>query len=132
MEDFEKIIEKDIVIVAINLVRSTYKEAGELKKILEDDIEKGYQKVIIDLSECDFIDSTFLGVLVFGLKKIASIGGEIKIVKSDSILKTLMARLGTLDIFNVYDTIEEAFNSYEYNEISNHYIGKSYNYQVGQ
>ena len=126
MEDFEKIIENDIVIETINLVRSTYKEAGELKKILEDDIEKGYQKIIIDLGECDFIDSTFLGVLVFGLKKIATIGGEIKIVKSDSILKTLMARLGTLDIFNVYDTIEEALSSFEYNEISNHYISKSY------
>ena len=126
MEDFEKNIENDIVIETINLVRSTYKEAGELKKILEDDIEKGYQKIIIDLGECDFIDSTFLGVLVFGLKKIASIGGEIKIVKSDSILKTLMARLGTLDIFNVYDTIEEALSSFEYNEISNHYISKSY------
>ena len=126
MEDFEKNIENDIVIETINLVRSTYKEAGELKKILEDDIEKGYQKIIIDLGECDFIDSTFLGVLVFGLKKIATIGGEIKIVKSDSILKTLMARLGTLDIFNVYDTIEEALSSFEYNEISNHYISKSY------
>ena len=132
MEDFEKIIENDIVIETINLVRSTYREAGELKKILDDDIEKGYQKIIIDLGECDFIDSTFLGVLVYGLKKIASIGGEIKIVKSDSILKTLMARLGTLDIFNVYDTVEDAINSYEYNEISNHYIGKSYNYQINQ
>lgn len=128
MEDFEKNIENDIVIETINLVRSTYKEAGELKKILEDDIEKGFQKIIIDLSECDFIDSTFLGVLVYSLKKIASIGGEIKIVKSDSILKTLMARLGTLDIFNVYDTIEAAVQSYEYNEISNHYTGKSYTY----
>ena len=126
MEDFEKIIVNDIVVEIVNLVRSTYKEAGDLKKILEDDIEKGYQKIIIDLGECDFIDSTFLGVLVFGLKKIATIGGEIKIVKSDSILKTLMARLGTLDIFNVYDTIEEALSSFEYNEISNHYISKSY------
>ena len=82
MEDFEKIIENDIVIETINLVRSTYKEAGELKGILDDDIEKGYQKIIIDLSECDFIDSTFLGVLVFGLKKIATIGGEIKMLYS--------------------------------------------------
>lgn len=128
MEDFEKIIVKDIVVETVNLVRSTYKEAGDLKKILENDIEMGYQKIIIDLGECDFIDSTFLGVLVYCLKKIASIGGEIKIVKSDSILKTLMARLGTLDIFNVYDTVEDAVQSYDYNEISNHYIGKSYNY----
>ena len=128
MEDFEKIIVNDIVVETVNLVRSTYKEAGDLKKILENDIEKGYQKIIIDLGECDFIDSTFLGVLVYSLKKIASIGGEVKIVKSDSILKTLMARLGTLDIFNVYNTVEEAVQSFEYNEISNHYIGKSYNY----
>lgn len=128
MEDFEKIIENDVVIEAVNLVRATYKEAGELKKILEREIEKGYKKIIIDISECDFIDSTFLGVLVYSLKNIASIGGDIRIVKSDSVLKTLMARLGTLDIFNVYDTVEEAVQSYEFPEIANHYIGRSYTY----
>ncbi|MGQ9644288.1 MAG: STAS domain-containing protein, partial [Ignavibacterium sp.] len=91
MEDFEKIVIKDIFIEKVNLTRATYKEAGELKKILDEDIEKRFRrKVIVDLSQCEFIDSTFLGVLVLALKKISLISGEIRLVKPQSVVRALM------------------------------------------
>ena len=68
MEDFGKIVIKDIVVEIVNLSRATYKEAGEFKKILNEDYEKRYRKLIVDIRQCEFIDSTFLGVLVVALK----------------------------------------------------------------
>jgi len=112
MEDFEKKIEKDVVIEVINLSRATYKEAQIFKKILEEDVEKKFRKLVVDISQCEFLDSTFLGTLVFGKKAVNKIGGELKIVEPESAFKVLQEKTATLQVFESYKTVVEAINSF--------------------
>ena len=112
MEDFEKKIDKDVIIEAVNLSRATFKEAQEFKKILEEDIEKKYKKLVIDISQCEFLDSTFLGVLVFAKKATNKIGGDVKIVEPVSVFRALREKTGTLNVFETYKSIEEAVKSF--------------------
>jgi anti-anti-sigma factor len=114
MEDFKKYLMDDIVIEKVNITRATYKEAGELKKILKEDINKGFKKIIIDLSMCEFLDSTFIGVLVLTLKEIAEVGGELRLVQPPSLANTVLAGTRTLELFNVLDTVEQATKSIQY------------------
>ncbi len=130
MEDFEKIVIKDVFIEKVNLTRATYKEASELKKILDEDIEKKFRKVVVDLSQCEFIDSTFLGVLVLSLKKISMISGEIRLVKPKSVVRALMEKSGTLNIFNAYDTLDEAVESFDFTSATNYYTRESLSAQA--
>jgi anti-anti-sigma factor len=78
--DFIQEVYGDVVIETVNLSRATLKEAEEFKKILAIEIDRGARKVIVDLSECEFIDSTFLGALVVSLKKITSLGGDLRLI----------------------------------------------------
>jgi anti-anti-sigma factor len=112
MEDFEKKIEKDVVIEVVNLTRATYKEAQEFKKILEEDIEKKFRKLVVDISQCEFLDSTFLGVLVFAKKSTTKIGGDLKIVEPPSVFRVLREKTSTLNVFKTYKSLEEAVNSF--------------------
>ena len=48
-------------------------------------IEQGADDVILDLSEASFIDSTFLGILLGGRKRLRERGGEIRVVCPDSL-----------------------------------------------
>jgi anti-anti-sigma factor len=112
MEDFEKKIEKDVVIEVVNLSRATWKEAQIFKKILEEDVEKKFRKLVVDISQCEFLDSTFLGTLVFGKKAVNKIGGELKIVEPDSVFKVLREKTATLQVFDSYKTVAEAINSF--------------------
>jgi anti-anti-sigma factor len=114
MEDFKKYLMDDIVIEKVNITRATYREAGELKKILKEDINKGFQKIIIDLSMCEFMDSTFIGVLVLILKEIAEVGGELRLVQPPSLANTVLAGTRTLELFNVLETVEQAIKSIQY------------------
>ncbi len=114
MEDFKRTIFGDIVVETVNLTRATYKEAGMLKYILNKDIFNGFRKIVIDLSQSEFIDSTFIGVLVITLKEIGKKSGELRIVQPMSIANTILEKTGTFDIFNVYDTLEEAIKSFGY------------------
>ena len=69
-----------VLVEVVNLTRATMKEAEEFKQIIRQDIESGWRKIIVDLSDCEFIDSTFLGVLVISLKRITGLGGDIRLV----------------------------------------------------
>jgi anti-sigma B factor antagonist len=51
--------------------------APRLREQLDEAIESGSQRLIVDLSELDFIDSTGLGVLVGALKRARQGGGEL-------------------------------------------------------
>lgn len=114
MEDFEKKICADVIVEMVNLTRATWKEAAELKKILDEDIVLKYRRIVIDISKCEFMDSTFLGVLVVGQKKITQMGGEIKLVEPLDGMQELLEKAGTLRLFDSYTTQREAIESFSF------------------
>lgn len=122
-EDFETLFINDLIIQVVHLSRATFKEASHLKKSLDEIIKNKQKKIIVDISQCEFIDSTFLGVLVLSLKSSAKIGGDVRLVKPHEIVKTLMERAGTLNVFNIYDSIDEAIRSFEVKGDQNYYLG---------
>jgi len=122
-EDFETLLINDLIIQVVHLSRATFKEASQLKKSLDELIKNKQRKIIVDISQCEFIDSTFLGVLVLSLKSSAKIGGDLRLVKPHEIVKTLMERAGTLNVFNIYDSIDEAIRSFEVKGDQNYYLG---------
>ena len=57
--------------------------APEFKEVLVNGIEGGAKRVIVDLSAVTFIDSTALGVLVSGAKRVRPRNGNLDIVCTD-------------------------------------------------
>jgi len=118
-QDFEKKVVKDVVIEIVNISRATWKEAMSFKEILTDDISKKFKKIVIDVSKCEFMDSTFLGVLVLSQKNIAKNGGEIKLVEPSSVFQALMEKTSTLKIFETHKSRELAVTSFEDQYVNN-------------
>ena len=57
--------------------------APEFKQQLLEVIDQGGRDVIVDLSDTTFIDSTTLGVLVGGVKRLRTNDGQLSLVCSD-------------------------------------------------
>ncbi|MFI5236724.1 MAG: STAS domain-containing protein [Ignavibacteriales bacterium] len=113
MEDFEQKIVNDVVIEEVNLSRATYKEAHQFRLILQADIEKKFKNIVVDISQVEFMDSTFLGTLVLAKRNILQIGGDIKLVEPLSVFKTLMEKTSTLNVFDSYKTLTDAVKSFK-------------------
>lgn len=97
-----------ITIIQVNLSRATLDKAGEFKAFMHEQINSGADKVIIDLSEVDFIDSTFLGVLVSSLKKIAHMQGDLHLVMTKNEPLGIL-RLTRIDkVFSIFSNVEDA------------------------
>ena len=117
MEDFDRRILKDVVIEIVNLTRATCKEALDFKELLSMELERNFKKIVIDIRQCEFIDSSFLGAMVFIKKELFEIGGDLRIVKSHSNIRTIMEKVGTNRFFSIYDSIESAVRSFDTDEI---------------
>jgi anti-anti-sigma factor len=112
--DFRKEYKDDILIEVVSLSRATMKEADEFKTLLEDDIIKGWKKIIIDLSECEFIDSTFLGVLVISLKRLVAKAGDMKLVGFQPGVKSMFELTRMYRVFESFPTKQEAVESFQH------------------
>lgn len=102
----------DVVVETVNLTRATLKEAEEFKKTLVRDIEAGNRKIVVDLTSCEFIDSTFLGALVVSLKKITALGGDLKLVGFQPNVRSMFELTRMYRVFESFGATEKAVESF--------------------
>ncbi len=111
--DFKREVHSDVVVEVVNLTRATLKEAEDFKYILSEDIEAGWRKIIVDLSVCEFIDSTFLGSLVVSLKKVTSFGGDLRLVGFQPAVHSMFELTRMYRVFESFESKQEAIKSFK-------------------
>jgi anti-sigma B factor antagonist len=82
--------------------------APEFKQQLLEVIGEGAKDVIVDFSGTTFIDSTTLGVLVGGVKRLRSSDGQLSLVCSDRNITKIFEITGLDRVFSIYPTRDEA------------------------
>ena len=113
MEVFEKKSVDDVFVIGVNLTRSTIIEAKECRKIIENEVSCGHNRLVIDLSKCEIIDSAFFGVVILALQKMIDIGGKLKVVEPVNPKEDIFTTENTLRLFDLYKTREDAIKSFE-------------------
>ena len=82
--------------------------APEFKQQLLDVISQGARNVVVDFSDTTFIDSTTLGVLVGGVKRLRTNDGQLSLVCSDRNITKIFEITGLDRVFTIYPTRSEA------------------------
>jgi anti-anti-sigma factor len=113
VEDFDKIYVDGVFVIAVNLSRSTLNEAIAFRKLVEEEINSGHTNLVIDLSKCEFIDSTFFGAIIMALGMMNDIDHKLKIVKPVNPREDIFTTTNTLALFDLYKTREDAIKSFE-------------------
>ena len=82
--------------------------APEFKQQLLEVIGRGAKEVVVDFSDTTFIDSTTLGVLVGGVKRLRTNEGQLSLVCSDRNITKIFEITGLDRVFTIYTTRDEA------------------------
>src|SRR5688572_10870340 len=85
--------------------------APEFKQQLLEVIRQGAKDVVVDFTETTFIDSTTLGVLVGGVKRLRPNGGRLSLVCSDRNIAKIFEITGLNKVFDIYESRDEAVAS---------------------
>src|SRR5262245_22786275 len=85
--------------------------APEFKQQLLDVIGQGGKEVVVDFTNTTFIDSTTLGVLVGGVKRLRTNHGRLSLVCSDRNITKIFEITGLDRVFEIHETRDEAISA---------------------
>jgi len=85
--------------------------APDFKQELLRTIGEGAKQVVVDFTETTFIDSTTLGVLVGGVKRLRPAGGQLSLVCNDRNITKIFEITGLDRVFTIYPTRNEALSA---------------------
>lgn len=84
--------------------------ARRLKEVLSELVDGGTNRIVIDMAETTFLDSSGLGALIAGLKSARQAGGDLRVARPTESVITVF-KLTNLDkVLRARDTVEEAFD----------------------
>ena len=85
--------------------------APQFKECMLELIDTGVERLVVDLSDVTFIDSTALGVLIGGVRRVHTAGGAMALVVTNRAVERVLSITGLDRVFTIHATREAAFES---------------------
>lgn len=83
----------------------------QLREVLRAQIASGDSKIIVNLADVSYVDSSGLGELVSSYTTVRNKGGDVKLLKLTAKIKDLLQMTKLLTVFDVYDDEAKAIAS---------------------
>ncbi len=83
-----------------------------LRTMVREVVGKGHRKILLNLSEVDYIDSAGLGELVSAYTTVRKAGGELKLVKPNERVRDLIQITRLFTVFDVQPNEPAAIRSF--------------------
>ena len=85
--------------------------APRLREKLVELVEQGSRHVVVDLSRVEFLDSTGLGVLVGGLKRVRNHDGSLQLVCTQEKILKIFRITGLTKVFPIHGSVGDAISA---------------------
>ena len=100
-------LEKELPVIELEGEVDVY-TAPQLKQQIISLLESGARELVVDLSKVDYLDSTALGVLIGGLKRIREMDGNMALVCPSPRIRRVFEITGLDKIFDMFNSESEA------------------------
>ena len=87
-------------------------DAAELNNSLHKLVEAKKKKIVIDLSDVPFMNSSGLGMLIGSVTTMRNAGGDLKLAGASAKIKNILSVTKLLNVFELYATAKEAAESF--------------------
>jgi len=82
--------------------------APRLRELLIDLVSTGSYQLVVNLDKVGFLDSTGLGVLVGGLKRVRAHDGSLDLICTQQRILKIFRITGLTEVFGIYQTVDPA------------------------
>ncbi len=87
--------------------RGSFQNSAGLKDFAAEMTERGHREFVVDLKDCELMDSTFLGTLA-GIALKLRPAGQLRVIRANDRCRSVMANLGLDRVFTVDGPVPEA------------------------
>jgi anti-sigma B factor antagonist len=89
-------------------------EIDELRSAIRNLIDEGKKKIILNLADVDYIDSSGVGALVGGFTAVRNAGGELKLLNLSQKVHDVLHVTKLYTVFDIRDDEFHAVKSFDY------------------
>ncbi|MGH9493977.1 MAG: STAS domain-containing protein [Candidatus Sulfotelmatobacter sp.] len=89
-------------------------EIGDLRKAVHDLVEQGTKKIILNLADVDYIDSSGVGELVGCYTTLRNAGGELKLLNLSQKVQDVLYVTKLYTVFDIKEDEFTAVKSFDY------------------
>jgi len=86
--------------------------SSTMRDALKDVLARGHNKILLNLSEVSYIDSSGIGELVSAFTTVTNQGGQLKLLGLNKRVKDLLQITKLYTVFEVFDEESTAMRSY--------------------
>lgn len=98
-------------VIKIKFERATLREASSFKKYMEKILAEYDRNLIIDLNDCEFVDSSFFGVLVSGVKRLKAMDRKFYLIYDSKGRLPIFSATGLDKVFTIFKSVDEAIKA---------------------
>ena len=84
-----------------------------LREALRDLVSRGHKKILVNLGDVSYVDSSGLGALVSGYTSVTSQQGQLKLLNLTKKIRDLLQITKLLTVFEVFDDEASALKSFQ-------------------
>jgi anti-sigma B factor antagonist len=107
----ERQVEPDITVVELTGRLALGRESQRIESLVEELVRKGTQRVIVDMTGVEYIDSAGIGMIALASGKLKEIGGKLAIVAAEGRVLQLLNLTQMNTIVKVCPTVAEALDA---------------------
>lgn len=108
----EKLVENVVVLDLLGKI-TLGEETGALRGKVRELVETGHTKILLNLADVSYVDSTGLSTLVSLYTTARNQGGTVKLLNLTKRLRDLLQITRLSTVFDIYDDLEMALQSFE-------------------
>ena len=112
MDSFELEIVEGVAVVKVDSSTATLRDAHLLLQTFENESIFDWNKIVLDLSSCTFIDSTFIGMVVKIFRMVDKKNTRLKLVFPQVSDISSFQLVGISRIIDCYKSLEDAVESF--------------------
>lgn len=109
---FKTIEQNGVVIIELKGNVLGGPDASSLNDQLHQLIDAAKKKIVVDLGEVTFMNSSGLGMLIGGLTTLRNAGGDLRLARPNDRVEGLLTITKLFTVFQTYDSLEKAVASF--------------------
>ena len=102
----------DVVIIELKGKIMGGPDASLLNDKLHELIDNKKNKVVVDLSKVNWMNSSGLGILIGGLTTMKNNNGDLKLARITDRIENLLIITKLITVFDTFETVEEAVQNF--------------------
>ena len=108
---FETRVENDMVVISINGQLDSF-ASRDLKAELQELIDARNYRLLLDLENVNYVDSSGIGAVVAAAQQVRKRKGDVKLFGMAADIRKIFELVGASKVLEIFETEQEAMNSF--------------------